>query len=855
LHGIIHSFKSLFQLMKKADNGINRCLFRGKLVLKGLFMLAGFFWSVALQAQPITNYFDFNGNFDPRTPSAQGITQSTSCSANQGSFVTDVITTRTFSCGSANTFAFEEGGGIDYDNTNHVTNEYSIHVFVKFSSLSSYTRVIDFSNSLTDAGIYVRSSGYLNFFPTGDIGPDAPFVEDTYYLLSFTRNGETKEMKVFVDGVLYTTYQDDSDTYISDGSPLIFFRDDNVVPCEDGAGNVRLLVVSDTYDDEETVAALWDDIGELLGGCVNTFTYDFSDTFAGLEEDAPALTETTSCSAAQGAFEQDAIVTRAGSCGSAPTFRFNEGGGVVYPNTNHITTSYNIHVLFKFSSLSSYNRVIDFSNSQEDAGIYVRSSGALNFFPTGNIGPDEPFVTDTYYLLSFTRNSATKEMKVYVDGVPYTTYDDASDTYISNGSPLVFFRDDNSVPCEDASGNVKLLIVSNEYLDDEGVASLWEGVCDLFEGGDSEPPTINCNSYTATFNGEQMLNLDATQLATASDESGIASLVATPGMLSCAQLGQTVPVTVVATDNAGNMAACVSQVTVGGLPCGWRHNNGSVGDCNSAVSFSTQTGVWTGGATNCRNSSPFQSDKLMFAQYTLCGDGSITAQVAGLSGGMPFGGICMRESNDPGAKKVQMSINRSSNIVRREIRNMQGGQAFPMDFSSPCERTWLRIVRTGNMFRGYTSMDGITWWYVMQVHVPMNSCIEIGLVLTNMQQNVPGTVTFANVSVTGTGSTPTITTSGDAISQDMEAALDVQVYPNPASETVQVDLSQFSGRAVSVAMYAISGQLVRLVELDEVQEHLMPIAVHDLTEGMYLLQISTPGMPVTGKKIVIQHNK
>jgi len=49
--------------------------------------------------------------------------------------------------------------------------------------------------------------------------------------------------------------------------------------------------------------------------------------------------------------------------------------------------------------------------------------------------------------------------------------------------------------------------------------------------------------------------MDANLLATASDESGIASLVALPASLSCAQLGQIVPVMVVATDKADNTAA------------------------------------------------------------------------------------------------------------------------------------------------------------------------------------------------------------------------------------------------------------------------------------------------------------
>jgi surface protein len=372
---------------------------------------------------------------------------------------------------------------------------------------------------------------------------------------------------------------------------------------------------------------------------------------------------------------------------------------------------------------------------------------------------------------------------------------------------------------------------------------------------DDENPSLTCvPNAELRFNGEEIITLDAQQLASASDNCGIVLQQISPSTISVDQIGQTVPVQMLVADQANNPAGCEVSVQVKGLPRGWRHNSGSVGDCNSAVSFSPQTGVWTGDATNCRNSSPFQSDKLMFAQYTLCGDGSITAQVTDLSGGMPFGGICMRESNDPGAKKVQMSINRSSNILRREIRNMTGGQAFPMDFSSPYERTWLRIVRTGNMFRGYTSMDGITWWYVMQVHVPMNSCIEIGLMLTNMQQNVPGTVTFSNVSVTGTGSTLNITTSGDAISQDMEAALDVQVFPNPTDGQLTVDVSAYAGRAIQLTIYDMRGQIMLQRNcLDEgCGDDYLQLNLGGLPAGMYLLGVKAEGLPEVSKRLVIQ---
>jgi hypothetical protein len=366
---------------------------------------------------------------------------------------------------------------------------------------------------------------------------------------------------------------------------------------------------------------------------------------------------------------------------------------------------------------------------------------------------------------------------------------------------------------------------------------------------DTIPPAVSCQNMTVRFNGGQSAALDVDDLATATDNCGVEGIQLTTTQVSCAQLGQVIPVVAVATDVNGNTSVCTSQVTVSGLPCGWRHNNGSLGDCASDIDYAPQTGVWTAGATNCRNNSPFQSDKLMFAQYTLCGDGSITAQVTGLSGALPFAGITMRESNDTGSKKVQLTINRSSNIVRREIRTSTGGQAFPMDFSSPCERTWLRIVRTGNMFRGYTSMDGITWWYVMNVHVPMNACLEIGLVLTNMQNGIQGTATFANVSVTGSGSGPALIDAGEAQSLEDPAALDVRVYPNPTDGLLHIEASEYIGSGLTLSVYDMRGRL--MLQRDGVQEETTTLDVSSLPAGVYQLRIGSAGLPMLSRRIVI----
>jgi len=305
-------------------------------------------------------------------------------------------------------------------------------------------------------------------------------------------------------------------------------------------------------------------------------------------------------------------------------------------------------------------------------------------------------------------------------------------------------------------------------------------------------------------------------------------------------------------DVNGNVNACVSLVTVQGLPCGWRHTSGSVGTCTSDIDYNPASGVWNASATNCRYGSPFTSDRLMFAQYQLCGDGSITAQVTGLDGAQPYAGITMRESNDVGAKKVQLMINRISNILRREVRTSTGAQCFPTEFPSPCERTWLRIVRTGNLFRGYTSQDGQTWWYVMQVHVPMNSCIEIGLVLTNVQNNIQGNGTFANVSVTGGQQGPSVMSPGIEQSLESTQELDVRVYPNPVAGALQVDLSAYMGRRVEMSLFDIQGRQLLVRELGEVGVETERIDMSSLPAGVYQLQVQSAGVSTRNLKVVVR---
>ena len=235
-------------------------------------------------------------------------------------------------------------------------------------------------------------------------------------------------------------------------------------------------------------------------GCTNVFAsatitvtptphmYFFMNTLGEVNGNGPTLTQNLSASCsptpAGGSYITDNL------CASATTvFAFNRYAGLNYPNPNLVTSTYTINVYWKFSTYGGgYARIIDFSNSTSDAGIYCLGN-QLNFFPNGNIGGAGLFVDGNYYLLSMVRDGSTNMIKVYINGVFLSSYNDASNTYklATNTTPLIFFRDDNPVPCEARDGRVKYISIINTTSTDAQITSVYTSICNTIT---NTPPTI-----------------------------------------------------------------------------------------------------------------------------------------------------------------------------------------------------------------------------------------------------------------------------------------------------------------------------------------------------------------------------
>lgn len=176
-----------------------------------------------------------------------------SCGAgtSRGRFFEDVLP-----CGGRRAvFQNNMNWGLMYPNAEGLVSEsYTIQLYIKVTNWGqTRARIIDFSNGTRDEGIYFKSAPgstehCLDFYPNGIIGECPFFNNSTYYLLTFTRDGATGRMDIYVNNNLFATYIDASKNYVGKaGTPIYIFRDDNAKPCESGEANFAYLAFHDKY--------------------------------------------------------------------------------------------------------------------------------------------------------------------------------------------------------------------------------------------------------------------------------------------------------------------------------------------------------------------------------------------------------------------------------------------------------------------------------------------------------------------------------------------------------------------------------------------------------------------------------
>lgn len=372
----------------------------------------------------------------------------------------------------------------------------------------------------------------------------------------------------------------------------------------------------------------------------------------------------------------------------------------------------------------------------------------------------------------------------------------------------------------------------------------------LIEIEDVEPPTIDCFNQDIVFNGEASIDLLVEDLAEASDNCDIASLTLDINEVSCEQLGDEITVTATAVDVNGLVSTCTSKVYIKGLPCGWSQEPDGVGcEDGNDVEYDVQSETFTVNSDACHNAPTTNTDEYAFAQYDLCGDGEILAQVTGISGtSQGWAGVTMRESNDPQAMAVSFMTNLAANH-RREARVTYAGTVTSQLMPS-FNRHWLKIQRFGDQFRAYSSFNGLTWFLRFAQTIPMEECIEVGLVVNGYNGASEISATFANVSVQGSGhlglqaNAPVTTTSLDQKS--------FSVFPNPTVGQVTVALGDFLEQEARLEVLDVNGKLVQLVREGILENTTEELNLGQLPAGLYFVRLQLADGTMQMQRVVLQ---
>ncbi|MBK7425585.1 MAG: T9SS type A sorting domain-containing protein [Saprospiraceae bacterium] len=245
------------------------------------------------------------------------------------------------------------------------------------------------------------------------------------------------------------------------------------------------------------------------------------------------------------------------------------------------------------------------------------------------------------------------------------------------------------------------------------------------------------------------------------------------------------------------------------------------------------------------------NDVRHFVYQTLCGDMSISARVVNINGG-GWAGVSIHETMASGSKKVALKT-QLTNLIFREIRAVTGGNQNLLTLNRP-QHIWLKLERVGNSFTGYTSINGSTWSMAFTTNIAMNSCINIGLFSQSINNSTTTHVEFDNVHLNGSNnqSRPENTFMIEA-NIDLNKDWDVDVYPNPSSGEIILNMLSSSEEKINVEIIHSTGIIVHSSSLDALDKSIIDLSGQ--AAGLYHARFTSEKGKILNKRIILIDNQ
>jgi regulation of enolase protein 1 (concanavalin A-like superfamily) len=183
----------------------------------------------------------------------------------------------------------------------------------------------------------------------------------------------------------------------------------------------------------------------------------------------------------------------------------------------------------------------------------------------------------------------------------------------------------------------------------------------------------------------------------------------------------------------------------GGLPSPWvAADIGAVGVAGTATHAS---GVFTveGSGADIWNT----ADAFRFVHRTLIGDGEIRARINSIENTDVWAkaGVMMRDGLAANARNVFIAVTAASGVSFQQ-RATVGGASTNTQVTGLAAPYWVRLVRSGNLFSGYRSADGVTWTLQAQATLALGQTLSVGLAVTAHNNATLATGVFSSVGFT-----------------------------------------------------------------------------------------------------------
>ena len=241
------------------------------------------------------------------------------------------------------------------------------------------------------------------------------------------------------------------------------------------------------------------------------------------------------------------------------------------------------------------------------------------------------------------------------------------------------------------------------------------------------------------------------------------------------------------------ISAMASHAGAQALPVPWVSADIGSPDVAGAASVSGGTFTVTGGGTDIWST----SDQFQFMYQPVDGDLEIVARVASIEQMHQWSkaGVMIRSALTAGSSHAFM-LGSAAKGWAFQRRLVAGGSSVntPGSFANP--PGWVKLVRSGDTFRGYESIDGSTWVLVGTETIQMAPTVYVGLAVTSHNSQRAARATFTNVTVAPTqpaNQPPTVTLIGPASGT---------TYTAPATVTFQATAGDTDGTISRVDFYA-----------------------------------------------------